>query len=188
MRIVAGRWHGHVLKQPPGDITRPTTDRVREALMSSLESRDAIQGACLLDAFAGSGALGLEALSRGARRVVFCEMNGKVLPVLKANVKSLPGASEHVRVLRADVLKRPPADQGPFDLLLLDPPYALAPEAVAALVAALDEQGALAAHALVHYEHAKNNTAAVQEAFERIQWVNKASKRYGDIAFDLFGR
>ena len=188
MRIVAGEWRGQGLKQPPENITRPTTDRVREALFSAIESRIDLAGARVLDAFAGSGALGLEAVSRGAAHATFCEMNGKVLPVLKGNVAALAGARGRCAVLRADVLKRPPVQEGPFDLVLLDPPYALAADDVAALVQALDEAGALAPEALVHYEHAKKDTAAAHAAFERIQWEAAVSKRYGDIAFDLFRR
>lgn len=188
MRIVAGRWRGQPLRQPPGDITRPTTDRVREALFSAIESRMDLAGARVLDAFAGSGALGLEALSRGAAHATFCEVNGKVLPVLKGNVAALAGASAACSVLRADVFKRPPAPAAPFDLVLLDPPYAVDAAQVAALVAALEAAGALADDALVHYEHAKKDTAAAQAAFEPLQWEAAVSKRYGDIAFDLYRR
>jgi 16S rRNA (guanine966-N2)-methyltransferase len=188
MRIVAGKWRGQGIAQPPESITRPTTDRVREALFSALESRIDFAGIRVLDAFAGSGGLGLEALSRGAAHAVFCEMNGKVLPVLKRNIAGLSGAKAASTVLRCDTLKRPPVDAGPFGLVFLDPPYAYSAEDVAAFVQALDEAGALADDAIVHYEHAKKDTAAVQAAFEHIQWEAAASKRYGDIAFDLFRR
>ena len=188
MRIVAGRWRGQALRQPPESITRPTTDRVREALFSAIESSIDLEGTCVLDAFAGSGALGLEALSRGASRAVFCEVNGKVLPVLKGNVHALQGAQVASVVLRADSLKKPPVDAGPFDLVFLDPPYAYSADDVAAFVQSLDASGALAPDAIVYYEHAKKDTAAAQAAFEHIQWETAVSKRYGDIAFDLFRR
>ncbi|MDO4532914.1 MAG: 16S rRNA (guanine(966)-N(2))-methyltransferase RsmD [Coriobacteriia bacterium] len=188
MRIVAGAWRGQPLKQPPESITRPTTDRVREALFSAIESRVDIEGLRVLDAFAGSGALGLEALSRGAAHATFCEVNGKVLPVLKANVAALRGAQARATVLRADVLKRPPIASAPFDLVLLDPPYAVPAADIAAMVAALEEAGALASDALVHYEHAKKDTSAAQDSFERIQWDTAVAKRYGDIAFELYRR
>ena len=188
MRIVAGEWRGRVLRQPPESITRPTTDRVREALFSAIESRIGLSGVRVLDAFAGSGALGLESLSRGAAHATFCEVNGKVLPVLKANAAALPGASARSSVLRADVLKHAPVAQGPFGLVLLDPPYALPAADVAALIQALDEAGALTPDALVHYEHAKKDTSAAQDAFERIQWDTVVAKRYGDIAFELYRR
>ena len=105
MRIVAGAWRGQPLKQPPENITRPTTDRVRQALFSAIESRVDFEGLRVLDAFAGSGALGLEALSRGAAHATFCEVNGKVLHVLKANVAAMRGAAPRAIVMRADVLK-----------------------------------------------------------------------------------
>lgn len=188
MRIVAGKWRGRPLALPPESITRPTTDRVREALFSALESRIDFAGIRVLDAFAGSGGLGLEALSRGAGHVVFCEVNGKVLPVLKRNVAGLDGARAASTVLRCDSLKRPPADAGPYDLVLLDPPYAYTASDVAAFVQALDAAGALAPDAVVHYEHAKKDASAVKTAFEQIQWETAVTKRYGDIAFDLFRR
>ena len=188
MRIVAGAWRGQPLKQPPENITRPTTDRVREALFSAIESRVDFEGLRVLDAFAGSGALGLEALSRGAAHATFCEVNGKVLPVLKANVAAMRGAAPRAIVMRADVLKRPPMPSAPFDLVLLDPPYAVPAADVAALVQALDEAGALASDALVHYEHAKKDTSAVQDSFEKIQWDTVVAKHYGDIAFELYRR
>ena len=188
MRIVAGTWRGQTLRQPPESITRPTTDRVREALFSALDSRIEWEGAQVLDAFAGSGALGLEALSRGAAHATFCETNGKVLQVLKANVTALPGASSRATVLRADVMKRPPVGSRPFDLVLLDPPYAVPAAEVAALVRALDEAGALATDAVVHYEHAKKDTRTAQDAFEQIQWDTVVAKRYGDIAYELYRR
>ena len=98
------------------------------------------------------------------------------------------GAAARASVLRADVLKRPPMPSAPFDLVLLDPPYAVPAADVAALVQALDEAGALASDALVHYEHAKKDTSAVQDSFEKIQWDTVVAKRYGDIAFELYRR
>lgn len=188
MRIVAGTWRGQALRQPPESITRPTTDRVREALMSAIESRKGFAGLRVLDAFAGSGALGLEALSRGAAHATFCEVHAKVLAVLKANVAALKGASAASSIVRADVFKHPPLGDAPYDLVFLDPPYAVDAQDVAALVQALDEAGALAPDALVHYEHAKKSTQAAHAAFESLQWEAAVAKRYGDIAFDLYRR
>ena len=188
MRIVAGKWRGQPLRQPPENITRPTTDRVREALFSALDSRIDWAGLRVLDAFAGSGALGLEALSRGAEHVTFCEVNGKVLPILKGNVAALREAGRASTVLRADVFKRPPAPSQPFGLVFLDPPYAVPAADVAALVAALEAASALAPDALVHYEHAKKDTSAAQDAFEQIQWEPVVAKRYGDIAYEIYRR
>ena len=188
MRIVAGKWRGQPLRQPPESITRPTTDRVREALFSALDSRIDWEGLHVLDAFAGSGALGLEALSRGAAHATFCEVNGKVLPILKGNISGLRDASRASTVLRADVFKHPPVPSRPFGLVFLDPPYAVPASEVAALVEALEAAGALAPDVFVHYEHAKKDTSAAQDAFEQIQWDPVVAKRYGDIAYELYRR
>jgi 16S rRNA (guanine966-N2)-methyltransferase len=121
MRIIAGRWRGHAIAAPPGERTRPTTDRVREAWMSALQHD--LPGATVLDLFAGSGALGLEALSRGAARVTFVELAAAPLKALQANVQKL-GADDHVAVVRADAHKFIAALAAyAFDLALADPPY-----------------------------------------------------------------
>jgi 16S rRNA (guanine966-N2)-methyltransferase len=125
MRIIAGRWRGHPLKAPPGDRTRPTADRVREAWMSALHFE--LPGSRVLDLFAGSGALGLEALSRGAGEVTFVERAMPALEVLRENVGKL-GATQNVHIVRADVFsfldRLVQAETGPpFDIVLADPPY-----------------------------------------------------------------
>ena len=140
MRIVAGAARGRRLASPP-DGVRPTADRVREALFASLGPT--LTGAAVLDAFAGSGALGLEALSRGAARVTLVERDRRALEVLRDNVArvGLPGAE----VVAADVarLVRDAAERGttppgaPYDLVLLDPPYATEEDALAGLLADL---------------------------------------------------
>jgi 16S rRNA (guanine966-N2)-methyltransferase len=121
MRIIAGRWRGHPIAAPPGRGTRPTTDRVREAWMSALQLE--IPGSRVLDLFAGSGALGLETLSRGAAHVTFVERSGGALRALRANIEKL-GAIAEVHVVRGDALAY--AQQlapRAFDLALADPPY-----------------------------------------------------------------
>lgn len=121
MRIIAGRWKGHEIRPPPGRATRPTTDRVREAWMSALQH--ALPGATVLDLFAGSGALGLEALSRGAERVTFVERSGGALRALRANVERL-GAGAEVEVVRGDAERyAAQLEAGAYDLALADPPY-----------------------------------------------------------------
>jgi 16S rRNA (guanine966-N2)-methyltransferase len=122
VRIIAGEWGGRRIQAPPGQATRPTTDRVREAWMSVLAPE--IPGARVLDLFAGSGALGLEALSRGAAHATFVESAAPALRVLRANLEAL-GAGERATVVRGDALRF--ADglaPGAFDLALADPPYA----------------------------------------------------------------
>jgi 16S rRNA (guanine966-N2)-methyltransferase len=121
MRIVAGRFGGRRLVLPKDARVRPTADRVREAWMSILGSE--LEGARVLDLFAGSGALGLEALSRGAESATFVELNPPSLHALEQNIAAL-GVSDAVTVHRADAMRfaeRLP--QGAFDVVLADPPY-----------------------------------------------------------------
>lgn len=139
-RIVAGSVGGRTLAVPPRG-TRPTSERVREALFSRLEHLDAVEGARVLDGYAGSGALGLEAASRGAARVVLVEWGRAAADVCRRNVTAL-GLADRVTVVRDRVegyVARPPAE--PWDLVLLDPPYdvpdATLAEVLAALVPAL---------------------------------------------------
>lgn len=123
MRIIAGQWRGRKLIAPAGDATRPTADRVREALFSMLASRlGSFDGLRVADIFAGSGALGLEALSRGAAHCTFVEEDRAALKALDANIAVLGAEAD---VLRRSALNLPAAE-APFDLVLLDPPYASA--------------------------------------------------------------
>jgi 16S rRNA (guanine(966)-N(2))-methyltransferase RsmD len=124
MRIISGTYRGHPLRAPKG-ATRPTTDRTREAVFNLVQHRVALPGARVLDLFAGSGALGLEALSRGAATATFVEQHRGALGVIRRNAASL-GVGERCTVLRADALRfldAPP--EAPYDLVLADPPYAL---------------------------------------------------------------
>ncbi|HEX2189760.1 MAG TPA: 16S rRNA (guanine(966)-N(2))-methyltransferase RsmD [Longimicrobiaceae bacterium] len=121
MRIVAGEWGGRRIQAPPGRATRPTTDRVREAWMSAVA--DLVPGARVLDLFAGSGALGLEALSRGAERATFVENAPAALRVLRANLDAL-GAGARAETVRADAVRWAAGlPAGAFDLAFADPPY-----------------------------------------------------------------
>jgi 16S rRNA (guanine966-N2)-methyltransferase len=124
MRIVGGAWGGRRLQAPPGDATRPTSDRVREALFSILGER--VAGARVLDLFAGSGALGLEALSRGAAEATFVDSAAAPVRALRANLESLGGRAE---VRRQDALRflgSARSGARDYDLVFLDPPYRLA--------------------------------------------------------------
>jgi 16S rRNA (guanine966-N2)-methyltransferase len=121
MRIIAGRWRGHTIAAPPGHRTRPTTDRVREAWMSAVQLD--LPDARVLDLFAGSGALGLEALSRGAAHATFVEKAGAPMRALQANVQKL-GAGDAVNVVRGDALRFVAnLEPGSFDIAFADPPY-----------------------------------------------------------------
>jgi len=120
MRVIAGQWRGRPLVAPKGDATRPTADRTREALFSMLTSRlGSFEGLAVADLFAGSGALGIEALSRGAASCLFVEQDGAALDALKGNLAKL-GTRADVRA--GSVMGLGPAPK-PLDLIMMDPPY-----------------------------------------------------------------
>jgi 16S rRNA (guanine966-N2)-methyltransferase len=182
-RVIAGIAGGRRLAVPPGTTTRPTSDRAREGLFASLLSElGTFDGARVLDLYAGSGAIGLEALSRGAERVLLVESDARAAAVIKANIKAvdLPGATVAVdRVER--LLARPPSganDQARFDLVLADPPYALTAEAVTRVLTLL-EGGWLADDALVVVERATRSGP--------LDWppgfLPSKSRRYGEATF-----
>jgi 16S rRNA (guanine966-N2)-methyltransferase len=123
MRVIAGRFRGQRLVAPAGDRTRPTADRVRESLFSILGDLD---GARVLDLFAGTGALGIEALSRGAARVTFVERDRAALAALRRNLDAVGPDADAVRVVTGDALRHlqdAAARDEAYDLVLLDPPY-----------------------------------------------------------------
>lgn len=162
MRIIAGTWRGRVLAKPKGDTTRPTADRVRQALFDMLlhapwakraDGRDAILGATVLDAFAGTGALGLEALSRGAAHAHFIERDRIALATLRANIATLHAPAT---VHQADTCNPPPGP--PCTLVFLDPPYGLG--LVERSLVALNAAGWLAPDALVVAETARDEALA----------------------------
>jgi 16S rRNA (guanine966-N2)-methyltransferase len=124
VRIVAGRWGGRRLTTPRGDAVRPTADRVREALFSILGG--AVEGARVLDLFAGSGALGLEALSRGAAEATFVDSSAASVAAVRANLEAVGGEAEVRRGDALRFLRAAAGDTRHYDLVLLDPPYRLA--------------------------------------------------------------
>jgi 16S rRNA (guanine966-N2)-methyltransferase len=127
LRIIAGKHRGRPISRPPAMITRPTMDRVRESIFNMLAHADLegkidyLQDAVVLDAFAGSGALGLEALSRGAKFIYFFDKNTRALATVRENVWSL-GEAEATKIMKADATKPPNAPQA-MHLILLDPPF-----------------------------------------------------------------
>jgi 16S rRNA (guanine966-N2)-methyltransferase len=122
MRIVAGEWRGRTIEAPAGAATRPTGDRAREGLFSMLASRlGSFEGLQVADLFAGTGALGLEALSRGAAHCIFVEKDRKALDALARNIAVL-GADDRAEV-RAQAVEHAPPPARPCDLVLMDPPY-----------------------------------------------------------------
>ena len=124
MRIVAGQWRGRPINAPQGDTTRPTADRTRETLFSMLTSRlGSFEGLRVADLFAGSGALGLEALSRGAAHCTFVEQDASAIRALRNNISNLR-AQDQCDVRTGSVMALGPIRGEPFDVVLLDPPYA----------------------------------------------------------------
>jgi 16S rRNA (guanine(966)-N(2))-methyltransferase RsmD len=124
VRIVAGRWGGRRLTTPRGAAVRPTADRVREALFSILGGK--VDGARVLDLFAGSGALGLEALSRGAAEVTFVDSAAASVAAVRANLEAVGGEAEVRRADALRFLRTAAGETRHYDLVLLDPPYRLA--------------------------------------------------------------
>jgi 16S rRNA (guanine966-N2)-methyltransferase len=128
MRVIAGRYGGRRLAAPPGRSTRPTSDRVREALFSILEAGGAVSGARVLDLYAGSGALGIEALSRGAASAVFVERDNRAARTLNDNLQAL-GIDAAIRRTDVAAALRDARERGEsYDLVLCDPPYRQAAE------------------------------------------------------------
>ncbi len=122
MRIVAGRWRGRLIKAPAGDAVRPTADKVREAWMSIISPK--LPESKVLDLCAGSGALGIESLSRGASEATFVERNQGTIAIIRQNLKSL-GAEDFATVIRGDAVKFVAnIDAYSFDVAFADPPYA----------------------------------------------------------------
>jgi 16S rRNA (guanine966-N2)-methyltransferase len=177
MRIVGGKHRGRRIEAPPGREVRPTSDRARESLFNILvhgtkfgTGRPAVDGAIVLDAFAGSGALGFEALSRGAAHAIFLDADFTALRVIKANAESL-GEGAHATILKADATKPPRATQ-PATLIFLDPPYGqeLAAPALVALAAA----GWIAPDAIVSVELGPGDAFGPPEGFVAVD-----KRRYG---------
>jgi 16S rRNA (guanine966-N2)-methyltransferase len=157
-RIIAGRARGRRLATPPGNDTRPTADRAREALFSSLESlTGGWQGRRFLDLYAGSGAVGLEALSRGAAAAVMVENNVKAAAVIRRNVTELglAGAEVAAEPVERHVQSVP---QVPYDVVFADPPYSLPADTLRSVLSDAVAQGLLAAGAVVVVERSSRDT------------------------------
>ena len=154
VRVIAGSMRGRRLTVPEGDLVRPTKDRVREAIFSALAARGAIADALVLDLYAGSGALAIESLSRGADRALLVEKDRVALDAIAHNIEHL-GLKSRTRVSRASVttfLAGPPPAEAPFDLVFADPPYDTPAGAVEELLAALMVPGWLAPEAMISVE------------------------------------
>lgn len=183
IRIVGGTLSGRRLRAPTGAATRPTSERVREAIASALHARQAVGGARVLELYAGSGALGFEMLSRGAEHVVFVEREPRVARLILDNADEL-AVRPQVEVLCEDVTRKKGqtaiAQRGPYSLVLADPPYADAQAAITAL-SALCAQGILASDACLLLEHGTRGAPVLPSDFNVI-----SDYRYGDSAVVLF--
>ena len=172
MRVVAGTAKGRRLQAPAGDDTRPTADRVREATFNALNSLGALDGS-VLDLFAGSGALGIEALSRGATSATFVDTDGRALAAVRANLEAT-GLEGSASVVRSDALRFLAGGARAFDLVLLDPPYAFGDEEWAVLLEALE------------------SGIAVLESDREVPvpapWTVLRSKRYGGTVVSIVRR
>jgi len=185
VRIVGGSLGGRRLRAPPGEGTRPTSERVREAIASALAARGAIEGAQVLELYAGSGALGFEMLSRGAERVLFVERDPRVARLLRESAEAL-GVRDRVEIACEDATREKThaaiLARGPFSLVLADPPYRDVQAAVDAL-AALCDKGMLAPDACLLLEHGAKGAPVLPNTFDVLSHY-----RYGDTAVVLFAR
>ncbi len=185
MRVVGGKWKGQPIEAPNGrDVTRPTTDRVREAMASMVLSAFSLDlsGVRVLDAFAGSGALGIEMLSRGADFAAFVDSDRGSVARIRRNLSKLAGSSSASKVVQGDAFKLAASGAlagGPFSLVMLDPPYALAVDEVARLVSALGERGLLERGAHVLYERKSSSPQLELEGATMVK-----QKRFGDTSVD----
>jgi 16S rRNA (guanine966-N2)-methyltransferase len=178
LRIVGGAWRGRRLVFAAGRSVRPTPDRIRETLFNWLQHGVA-ERACL-DLYAGSGALGLEALSRGAKKVVFVERDPPVARQISATLELLKAQGGHV--VCADVLRFLAGTATPFDLVFADPPYA--ERVLPAVCTALEDGGWLAPGALIYLESAaRDGTPVLPEG-----WTLHRSKRTGEVGYHLAAR
>jgi 16S rRNA (guanine(966)-N(2))-methyltransferase RsmD len=183
MRITGGTLRSRALKAPRGQATRPTTDRVREALFGILISAGVVEGARVLDLYAGTGALALEALSRGAASALLVESGREALVALRANVTSL-GLEGRARIMPGDVaqlLRRVPEGE-PFDLVFADPPWALVDAGPpGAVLSGLAVAGRIAPEGRVVLEHSARTPPPDIDGLDRLD-----TRRYGDTALTFY--
>ncbi len=187
MRIIGGALRGRQLDAKAAPTTRPTSDRVREAIASALHARGLLSGGRVLDLFAGTGALGLEALSWGATVVLAVDSSRKAVACVSANARAL-GVAPQVRTLELDLVASPDKAAAaigrtrlaPFTLVFADPPYTLVQSAVD-LLTAVAKHGLLAPRAAIVVEHASKSPPERPACFAEL-----ATYRYGDTGVVLW--
>lgn len=176
LRIIGGQWRGRKLAFSPGEGLRPTTDRVRETLFNWLAPD--IHGAHCLDLFAGSGALGLEALSRGAAHCDFVDTSAQALRQLRGHLDTL-GAGDISSCHLCSALDFLSTATGPWDIVFVDPPFGC--ELVESSCALLARPGLLAQHALVYVETGNREQSCLPDG-----WTLHRDKQAGDVRYRLF--
>ncbi|GHJ36274.1 16S rRNA (guanine(966)-N(2))-methyltransferase RsmD [Streptomyces sp. TS71-3] len=183
-RVIAGTAGGRRLAVPPGQGTRPTSDRAREGLFSTWESlRGTLSGARVADLYAGSGAVGLEALSRGAAHALLVEPDPRAVRTLRENARTLALPGAEVRAAKAEQAVAGAPPEQPYDLVFLDPPYALPDSDLGEILVTLAARGWLAGEALVTVERStRGGEFGWPAGFEAIR-----SRRYGEGTF-WYGR
>ena len=183
MRIISGEARGRTLLAPPGDQTRPTSDKIRGSLFNILNRR--VAGAEVLDLFGGTGALALEALSRGAARAVIADTSRQAIDVIRRNAENVlkDELQERMLILKTDYRTAISGLDGRrFDLVFLDPPYRML-DAYADAIARLEGRGALQEDAVIVCERRQNAVIAIPEGFEIYD-----TRSYGETAIDFVRR
>ncbi|MFV2100418.1 16S rRNA (guanine(966)-N(2))-methyltransferase RsmD [Micromonospora sp. LOL_024] len=183
-RIVAGSLGGRRISAPPGAGTRPTSDRVREALFSAVQAETDLDGARFVDLYAGSGAVGLEALSRGAAYALLVESDPRAARVIRGNMAALRvGSAARLAAGKVATVLAAGPDGDPYDVVFADPPYTLPGGDVAAMLVALLDGGWLAQEALVVVERSSRSGP--------VEWVQGVTglrgRRYGETTL-WYGR
>ena len=186
MRVIAGQYRGRTIEAPKGMDTRPTTDRVRESLMSAVMSAlGGYEGIRVYDAFAGSGALGIESLSRGAAFSLFTDRDRRVCDTIRKNLECFDVEKQRYRVLCTDVLTRGVPATAPFDLVFLDPPYVYPADSSIRLLEGMENSGLLTQDTLITYEHAKGSDASALTSSIALPLDIVSSKQYGNISIEF---
>ncbi len=179
MRIIGGSKKGHPLQAPAGTVTRPTTDRVREAIFNTLQMR--IPEAKILDVFAGSGGMSMEALSRGASFADLYEKDRKAIAAIERNIKFL-GFEEQAKLWKGDALLFLSQNSAQYDIIFLDPPYyeGLYEKTVSLIL----ERQLLAENGLLVVETAKNSPILSDGILQELKQIKTAA--YGDTKIDYY--
>ena len=172
LRIISGKYGGRIIETPDGRKTRPTTNRTREAVFNSLcsnfSSNMTLEGAVVLDMFAGSGALGFEALSRGANFVTFCDKSPKAISIIKKNAENLKVNTDNYQIIRGNSLVPIPCSPIP-NLVFADPPYAFLAEKMKSVFDDMIEENIIDTSSLIYYEHSEDaDLSCFSDGYERI--------------------